>query len=288
MLRAIGEVARRKGDDTMSEKASQHLEDFKAFEHDGWEQVSRSYHNSLELVTQQAAEPLLDAVETEPGVKLLDVACGTGYVSALAAARGADVVGIDFASSMVDEARKLHPHVEFREGDAEALPFADDSFDAVVCSFGILHFARPEQAIAETHRVLRTGGRFAFTAWSPPEKSPYFANFLGAVAEYGDTDVSLPEGPPIFTYGDSGECRRSLAACCFTDVTHTELPLVVRVNNEDEILTPLYCGSVRSRGLLMAQEDDKREITPPVALLHSTRTAFYSLHPGLASVPWTV
>src|SRR5215216_3223527 len=149
--------------------------------------------------------------------------------------------------------------IRTRVSNAEALPFADDSFDAVVCSFGILHFARPEQAIAETHRVLRTGGHFAFTAWSPPEKSPYFANFLGAVAEYGDTDVSLPEGPPIFTYGDSEECKRSLAACCFTDMTHTELPLVVRVNNEDEVLTPLYCGSVRSRGLLMAQGDEKRE-----------------------------
>jgi SAM-dependent methyltransferase len=160
---------------------------------------------------------------------------------------------------MVDEASKLHPQTEYREGDAEALPFADESFDAVVCNVGILHFARPEQAVAETYRVLSTGGRFAFTAWSPPEKSPYFANFLGAVAEYGDTHVPLPEGPPIFTYGDPDECRRSLAACGYTDVTYRELPLVVRLSTEEEVLTPLYCGSVRSRGLLLAQQDEKRE-----------------------------
>ena len=89
------------------------LEAFKVFEHAGWEQVSHSYHNSIELITQQAAKPLLDAVEAGPGVKLLDLACGTGYVSALATEKGADVVGIDFASSMVDEASKLHPETEF-------------------------------------------------------------------------------------------------------------------------------------------------------------------------------
>lgn len=245
----------------MSDQASRDLEAFKVFEHNGWEQVSHSYHDSLEPVTQQATKPLLDAVEAGAGVRLLDVGCGTGYVSALAGARGADAVGIDFALSMVDEARDLHPDIEFREGDAEALPFADDSFDAIVCNFGILHFARPDQAIAETHRVLRAGGggRFAFTAWSPPEKSPYFANFLGAVAEYGDTNVPLPQGPPIFAYGDPEQCERSLAAWGYIDITYTELPLTVRLNNEHEVLNPLYFGSVRSRGLLLAQQDDKRE-----------------------------
>jgi SAM-dependent methyltransferase len=235
------------------------LEAFKVFEHDGWEQVSHSYRDSIELITQQAAKPLLDAVEASPGAKLLDLACGTGYVSALATIQGADVVGIDFAWSMVDQASKLHPDIEFREGDAEALPFADETFDVIVCNFGILHFARPEQAIAETYRVLSTGGRFAFTAWSPPDKSPYFANFLGAVAEHGDTDVPLPEGPPIFTYGEANQSRRSLAACGYTNVTYRELPLVVRLNAENEVLSPLYYGSVRSRGLLLAQKDEKRE-----------------------------
>ena len=243
----------------MTDQTPLDLEAFKVFEHDGWEQVSHSYHDSIEPITQQAAKPLLDAVEAGAGVKLLDLACGTGYVSALATVQGADVVGIDFASSMVEEASKLHPDIEFMEGDAEALPFADEIFDVIVCNFGILHFARPEQAIAETYRVLRTGGRVAFTAWSPPEKSPYFANFLGAVAEQGDLDVPLPEGPPIFTYGDADECRRSLAACGYTNVTYRELPLVVRLNAENEVLNPLYYGSVRSRGLLLAQQDEKRE-----------------------------
>jgi SAM-dependent methyltransferase len=243
----------------MTDQPPLDLEAFKVFEHDGWEQVSHSYHDSIELITRQAAKPLLDAVEAGPGLKLLDLACGTGYVSALATAKGVDVVGIDFASSMVDEASKLHPETDFREGDAEALRFADESFDAVVCNFGILHFACPQKAIAETYRMLSTGSRFAFTAWLPPDKSPYFANFLGAVAEQGDTHVPLPEGPPIFTYGEAEQCRRSLAACGYTDVTYRELPLVVRLSTEDEVLTPLYCGSVRSRGLLLAQQDEKRE-----------------------------
>jgi ubiquinone/menaquinone biosynthesis C-methylase UbiE len=243
----------------MTNRTPLDLEAFKVFEHDGWEQVSHSYHDSIELITQQAAKPLLDAVEAGPGVKLLDLACGTGYVSALASAQGAEVIGLDFASSMVDEASKLHPDIEFREGDAEALPFADESFDVIVCNFGILHFARPEQAIAQTYRVLSTGGRVAFTAWAPPERSPYFANFLGAVAAQGDMHVPLPEGPPIFSYGDVDECKRSLVARGYTNLTHRELPLVVRLDAEDEVLNPLYYGSVRSRGLLLAQKDEKRE-----------------------------
>lgn len=65
-----------------------------------------------------------------PGVRLLDVACGTGYVAALATSRGAAAIGVDFVASMVGEAKKLHPSTEYREGDAEALPFPDESFDA--------------------------------------------------------------------------------------------------------------------------------------------------------------
>ncbi len=234
------------------------FEAFKKFEHDGWDEVSHSYHDSFERITRQAAQPLLDAVEAGPGVRLLDVACGTGYVAALATSRGAAAIGVDLVASMVDEAKKLHPNTECREGDAEALPFPDECFDAVVCSFGILHFPHAEQAIAETRRVLVPGGRFVFTAWSPPYKSAYFANFLGAVETYGDMNVPLPPGPPIFRYGDPDECRRTLSACDFSDATFTELPLIAKLNDERKVLEPLYRGSVRSRSLLLAQQEDAR------------------------------
>jgi len=106
-----------------------------------------------------------------PGARVLDVATGPGYVAARAAARGAAAVGVDIAAAMVSLAARRHPELEFRQGDAEALPFADASFDAVLGNFVMLHLGRPEQAAAEFARVLAPGGRLALTVWDLPQRS---------------------------------------------------------------------------------------------------------------------
>src|SRR2546422_34553 len=89
-------------------------------------------------------------------------------VAPLGAGPGMLVTGLDFSPAMIGLARARHPQIEFREGDAETLPFDAASFDASVMNFGMLHLARPDRAIAEAHRVLRPGGRFAFTVWGAP------------------------------------------------------------------------------------------------------------------------
>jgi SAM-dependent methyltransferase len=88
-------------------------------------------------------------------------------------------------------------------GDAEALPFSTSGaehsaglFDAVTCNFGVLHLGRPEDFFAEAHRVLRPGGRLAFTVWAAPPATEGFAITLGALGEHGDPNVALPAGPP--------------------------------------------------------------------------------------------
>src|SRR5207248_2595421 len=108
---------------------------------------------------------LLDAARVAKGARVLDVACGPGYAAAAAAARGAIATGVDFSSEMVEEARGRFSGIEFLEGDAEQLAFSNSTFDAVVLNFGMLHLARPEQALAEAYRLLRPGGRVAFTVW---------------------------------------------------------------------------------------------------------------------------
>ena len=122
---------------------------FHAFEQAGWESIPRAYQDAFGTLTTQAIEPLLDAARVGPGVRVLDVATGPGYVAGAAARRGASVVGIDFSAAMLAEARRHHPAIDFQAGDAEALPFPDASFDAVVMSFGLLHLGRPDQALAE-------------------------------------------------------------------------------------------------------------------------------------------
>ena len=122
---------------------------FREFEHAGWESNVSEYEDAFARLTSQAIGPLLEAVDLRPEIRLLDIATGPGYVAAAAAARGVRVVGVDFSAPMVARARELNPAVEFQEGDAEALSFADASFDAVVMNFGILHLARPERAVNE-------------------------------------------------------------------------------------------------------------------------------------------
>ena len=100
-------------------------------------------------------------------MSILDIGCGPGYVSAAAAERGANPIGLDFSREMIAIAKKMFPNIEFREGDAQNLPFADASFDRVVANFALLHLAEPERACAEAQRVLKAGGKFGFTIWAP-------------------------------------------------------------------------------------------------------------------------
>jgi ubiquinone/menaquinone biosynthesis C-methylase UbiE len=139
------------------------VEAFKRFEREGYSRVARGYDQATAIVTSQVNDAILDAVGTRPGVVLLDIACGPGWLSASAVKRGAVVTALDFAEDMVAIARVRCPEADIHNADAEDLPFETGSFDAVVCSLGILHLPHPERAIAEAHRVLRRGGRYAFT-----------------------------------------------------------------------------------------------------------------------------
>ena len=176
---------------------------FRNFERSGWEGVVAEYDVSFGSLTAQAIGPLLDSVNAGKSVRLLDVASGPGYVAAAAAKRGAAVVGIDFSAPMVMEARRRYPGIQFQEGDAEALPFPDGSFDAVVMNFGMLHLGRPDQALVEARRVLADGGRIGFTVWAKPEETVGFGITLRAIQAYGTMKVPLPEGPPFFRFSET-------------------------------------------------------------------------------------
>jgi SAM-dependent methyltransferase len=160
---------------------------FTAFEVSGWDAKAAGYDDFFGRITSRLVEPLLDAVDAHAGVRMLDVATGPGYAAAQGADRGASVVGIDIAEAMVVLASRIHPHLDFRVGNAEALPFPDDSFDAVVGNFVMLHLSRPDKAAAEFVRVLCPGGRLALTVWDVPEKTRLFGLFLDAIAEAGAT-----------------------------------------------------------------------------------------------------
>ena len=124
--------------------------------------------------TVPAAE-LVAFADVREGQTVLDVACGTGVVAVTAARAGANVKGIDLTPPLLERAREnaaiAGVEIEFVEGDAEHLPFAGSSFDVVLSQFGHIFAPRPEVATSEMLRVLRPGGRIAFTTW-PAEHMP--------------------------------------------------------------------------------------------------------------------
>jgi SAM-dependent methyltransferase len=232
---------------------------FRDFEHAGWMSNVSEYEAAFARVTSQAIGPLLDAVDLRHGARLLDVATGPGYVAAAAAARGARAVGIDFSAPMVARARTINPTVEFLEGDAEAISFPDRSFDAVVMNFGMLHLARPERAMNQAARVLKPGGRFAFTVWTKPEEAVGFGIILKAINSHGSPQIQLPEGPPFFRFSDPAECDRTLREAGFLNVSVTSLPQIWRFNAPDELFDAIYNGGVRIKAILRAQPSEALE-----------------------------
>jgi SAM-dependent methyltransferase len=118
-----------------------------------------------------ASGETLNALDPQPGDKLLDIAAGTGNLSIPAAQRGAIVTGLDITPELLEVARARAKdagmEIDFIEGDAEALPFEDDSFPLVASVFGIIFAPRHDVAAAEIVRVCEPGGSFAFTAWTP-------------------------------------------------------------------------------------------------------------------------
>lgn len=226
---------------------------FHDFERAGWQRATEHYPDTFGTLTAQTTGPLLDAAGVQSGMRVLDVATGPGYVAGAAALRGAGVIGLDFSSSMVAEGRRRYPDIEFLEGDAEALPFDESSFDVVAMNFGLLHLARPEAAIAQAHRVLVRGGRYALTVWATPDEAVGFGVVLRAMEKYGTTDVGLPDGPPFFRFSDPDECRRVFAHAGFVNIDVRKLPLIWKLRSADALFEAALRGGVRTSAALQAQ-----------------------------------
>jgi len=176
---------------------------FKAAQRESW-----ALFAPLEALTTPTAAKLVEFARVERGEKVLDVACGTGVVAVTAMRAGAKVKALDLSPVLLERARwnakTAGADIEFTEGDAEALPYPDASFDVVFSQFGHMFAPRPEVAVAEMLRVLRPGGRIAFSTW-PPEL--FIGRMFLLVGQY------LPPPPgvaPVSLWGDPNIIRERL------------------------------------------------------------------------------
>jgi SAM-dependent methyltransferase len=163
-------------------------------------QIAKSYASG--------AEDFVKRLKLQPGMRVLDVACGTGNLALPAARMGAIVTGVDIAPNLVEQARQNAERegleIHFDEGDAENLPYKDESFDVVVTMFGAMFAPRPELVAAELKRVCRPGGLIAMANWTP-------TGFVGQMFKTVSRHVAPPAGmPPPVLWGDEKTVRERL------------------------------------------------------------------------------
>lgn len=189
---------------------------FKAAQREGW-----ALFAPLETITTIPAGLLVQFAGVQAGERVLDVACGTGVVAVTAARVGAQVRGLDLAPALLARARQnaeiAAVDINFVEGDVEALPYADGEFDVVLSQFGHMFGPQPAVAIAEMLRVLKPGGRIAFSTW-PPEM--FTGRMFGLVSRY----LPPPPGvPPTTDWGNDRIVRERLGEAVTDLVFEREL-----------------------------------------------------------------
>jgi ubiquinone/menaquinone biosynthesis C-methylase UbiE len=224
----------------------------RAFEHAGWQQAAAQYDATFARATTPFVEALLDTAKVGAGMKMLDVCCGTGVVTAAAARRGALVVGLDFSPAMLNQARQAHPQLQFDEGDAEALPYVDRGVDAVVSNFGVHHIPSPKMAIAEAFRVLRPGGRIAFTTWAAPSENIAWRLLFEAISEYGDP-AAAKTPPSGGNLGTTEAVLRLLREGGFDNIRTEPIHREWLATEPRDLIAALSRGTVRTAALIAAQ-----------------------------------
>jgi SAM-dependent methyltransferase len=195
----------------------------------------RRWHPILTEWWRSLTDLIVERADIRPGMAVLDLASGTGEpaltIAPLVGPEGSvtatDVIPemVAIAADHAAEAGRTNMH--FREADAEALPFADASFDRVTCRLGVMYFPDVPRALREVRRVLRPGGRAVFVTWGPQEHIDYLTSTLGVLLRYQDVPppAPAPDAPHPLRFARSGSLSAALRDAGFTEVRE-ETPIV--------------------------------------------------------------
>ncbi len=188
----------------------------------------RKWHAQIAIFSRGGTEAILEAAQLRPGMRVLDLASGVGDPAfSLAAQVGPSgrVTATDLGPGMISLAEELArkkgvTNIEFREANAESLPFADASYDVLTCRFGAMFFPDLGKALRECLRVLKPGGRAAFVVWGKGDQ-PFFTATAAVVLKNLPVPPPPPDpdGPSMFMFGERGRFRRALESAGFSTVT---------------------------------------------------------------------
>jgi ubiquinone/menaquinone biosynthesis C-methylase UbiE len=216
---------------------------------------------------QLVGEHLCEALDVEAGWRVLDVAAGNGNVSLAAARRGCRVTASDYVPALLEGARARAAaeglHIETEVADAEALPFDDASFDAVVSTFGVMFTPNQEQAAAELLRVCRPGGTIGLANWTP-------AGFVGQMFKVVGGYVTPPAGirPPL-QWGTEDRLAELLGSDATVEVTRREFVFRYR-SPEEWVQTFLTYYGPTFKALGSLEGDAKRAFEHDLLMLAET------------------
>jgi SAM-dependent methyltransferase len=215
-------------------------------DYDLWQQMAARWdrrRNLLQSSTREISEWLVDRLDPQPGQTILELAAGTGETGFLAAARLGEtgrLISSDRSSNMVDAARRAGEevglaNVDYRVLDSERLDLPDVSVDGVLSRFGYVLKGDPPPALAEVRRVLRAGGRFAFSVWAERERNPWMTVPAAVMVDLGHMPPRQPDRGDPFANRSAGHTAKLLADAGFAHTEVEELPMSYRFADADEL-----------------------------------------------------